>query len=520
MKVFRRIAEEDGYLDHALLPGWVRVEVTEVVQYALHLPQFFVRSPNVRYLLAYLREIGLRDVLRKVRSRRAEKIRNERCMLLGVGRVLHSDEPRVQPGTIVPFIVPDSGPPSERYVIPAKLVGDPWPQDDSTVCIGPGWKVLRADEAVGYPSVARVAGWSPWSGRALDISRSDITDAVRMALRSGGERADCGDQRDPILEHTDVTPKSGLTVFGYGNYVKTMIIPELSRQVPVRCVHEIDPWQIGPHTGSDWNWDTSPFLRSGENPEIVVIASYHHMHAKIAAEAIERGARAVIVEKPIATNAEDLERLVRTLESSKCEIFAAFQRRYSPFNSHILADLDVNMGGPVSALINAYEVRLPPQHWYTWPNSGSSIISNGCHWIDHFLFLNNYSSVRCLAANRLAESTVVIRVELENNASLALTLTHDGSPRLGVREHCEFRTYSRTVTIDDSSRYVSESQDKVIRRMKVRRLEAHKRMYRTFGKHIVAGTGGDSLRSLMISTQTMLDAERALRSQRVNGKAS
>ncbi|MGH3217621.1 MAG: Gfo/Idh/MocA family protein [Streptosporangiaceae bacterium] len=313
-----------------------------------------------------------------------------------------------------------------------------------------------------------------------------------------------------MTEHTETTRESGLTIFGYGNYVKTVVIPQLGRRIPVRCIHEIDPWQIGRRRNELWSWDTSPSLRPDEHPDVVVVASFHHTHVSIAVEAMERGARAVIIEKPIVTTSADLELLCAAVEKYKTPVFAAFQRRYTLFNEHIFADLRIRPGEPISCFGIAYEVPLPPQHWYRWPASGSRIISNGCHWIDHFLYLNDFSPARKVAAVPLGKTSTLIHIILENEAVLSLSLTDEGSPRLGVREHCEFRANGVTATVTDATNYMSESARGVIRRDRVHRLSAYRRMYRSMCEAIAAEADGDSLQSLTQSSQSVLAAEAAL----------
>jgi predicted dehydrogenase len=504
-----RSTEEDGYLDQAIIDGWVRIQAVEVTQYPLLDGQFFRRPLNIRFVLAYIRDIGLRDVARKICSRLAERVRNERCIVVGLGRVLESREPSITFGSLVPFIVPDSGPPSEHYVVRGDLVGDPWrggPADD----LAEAWRVVRPDTCGDDPDVARIAGWNAYSGSPWPLSRREIATVVGRALKVSGKSRSCSYGLTPVTEREEEPQEYGITIFGYGNYVKTMVIPQLGSKIPVRCVHEIDPWQIGRRRNEHWSWDTSPYLRSNEDPDVVVVASFHHTHAGIAVAAMKRGARAVIIEKPVVTTSTDLEILFETIAEYKTPVFAAFQRRYSPFNDCLVADLGVRPGDPVSSFTIAYEVPLPPQHWYRWPNSGSRIISNGCHWIDHFLYLNSFSPVRQLEADHLGDSSIVIRMSLENGATLLLSLTHAGSPRLGVREHCEFRANGVTVTVTDSKHYISESACGVIRRMRTHRFSAHQRMYRSISDAIVAGGGGDSLQSLWQSSHTVLAAEAAL----------
>jgi hypothetical protein len=99
---------------------------------------------------------------------------------------------------------------------------------------------------------------------------------------------------------------------------------------------------------------------------------------------------------------------------------------------------------------------------------------------------------------------------LVNEAVLSLSLTHEGSPRLGVREHCEFRANGVTATVTDAKNYMSESGQRVIRRARVHRFSAYRRMYRAMCDAIAAGADGDSLQSLCQSSHGVLAAEAAL----------
>jgi predicted dehydrogenase len=508
MRVLRRSAE-DGYLDQSISEGFIRVQVTRLTLFPIRAGQFFDRPMSISFTWAYVRKIGPRLVVRKVRSRLGERVRNQRCAAVGLGKVIESQEPSINVGAVVPFIAPDSGPPSERYVLWRDLVGDPWPgappnaRDDT-------WHVTTAGDVMHDAVLARIAGWNPYSGLPCPVTRSDVTGLVTRALRVTGRSAACAPGPEPVREREGSSRGSGITVFGYGNYAKTMIIPELGRDIPVRCVHEIDPWQIGRHREPAWAWDTSPCLRENEKADIVVVASYHHTHALLAAEAARKGVTSVIIEKPVATTHDDLKLLSDAITDHGTAVYAAFQRRYSRFNSDLLTDLRIAGGDPVSCFAVAYEVPLPPQHWYRWPASGSPVISNGCHWIDHFLWLNSFASVGDVVAERLRESVICVRMRLQNGAVLVLSLTSEGSPRHGTREHCEFRANGVTVTIDDSERYVSENASGIIRRKTANRLEAHQRMYRAISRSIRSGGTGDSLRSLEVSTGAVLAAEQCL----------
>ena len=498
--------------------GSVRIQVVNVTQYPPLGEQFFRRQFDFRFILAYAREIGLLNVVRKVRSRLAERIRNERCIVAGLGIVMESSDRSVIPGSLVPFIAPDSGPPAERCVVRRDLVGDPWRAKVPGYLPGM-WQVVRAHAVEEDPYISSIAGWNSYSGAAWPLSKHEIEAVVGRSLKADGHSTICAYSRSPVTERTETARESGLTIFGYGNYVKTVLIPQLGRRIPVRCVHEIDPWQIGRSRNEHWSWDTSPGLRPDEHPDVVVVASFHHTHAGIAVEAMKQGARTVIIEKPIVTTSADLDLLCAAVEKHKTPVFTAFQRRYSPFNKYIIDDLRIRPGEPVSCFGIAYEVPLPPQHWYRWPNSGSRIISNGCHWIDHFLYLNDFSPVRQVTAAPLGDASVLIRIILANEAGLSLSMTHEGSPRLGVREHCEFRANGVTATVTDAKNYLSESARGVIRKARVHRFSAYRRMYRSMCEAIAAGADGDSLQSLRQSSHAVLAAEAAMTGYRTQPRS-
>ena len=331
-----------------------------------------------------------------------------------------AEDPGIILGSLVSFVAPDSGPPSERYVVRRELIGDPW-RGEVPCNLPEIWQVVRADTVKDDPDISGIAGWHGYSGSPWLLSKHEVEATADRALKARGRPTICAYSRSPVTERTETARESGLTIFGYGNYVKTVVIPQLRKRIPVRCVHEIDPWQIGRNRNKLWSWDTSPEVGPDEHPDIVVIASFHHTHASIAVEAIERGARAVIIEKPIVTTSADLERLCVAVENTGLPSSRRSRGTIVGLTIHS-RQLAHTARGPVSCFSIAYEVPLPPQHWYRWPNSGTTIISNGCHWIDHFLSLI-ISRTRQVAAVPMEKASIFIRISLENGVILSLFLT-------------------------------------------------------------------------------------------------
>jgi hypothetical protein len=163
-----------------------------------------------------------------------------------------------------------------------------------------------------------------------------------------------------------------------------------------------------------------------------------------------------------------------------------------------------------------YEIPLPRLHWYTWPNSGSRLVSNGCHWLDYFLFMNDFAAVSDLRVEPMRGGDLVTCVRLVNGAQMIMSLTDAGSPRLGVRDVIDLRANNTTVRLVDATFYHAENRSRVLRTRSVNSMAAYKRMYDEICRRITRGEEGDSTESLR-STELMLDLEDALRVARSAG---
>jgi predicted dehydrogenase len=221
------------------------------------------------------------------------------------------------------------------------------------------------------------------------------------------------------------------------------------------------------------------------------------------------------VEKPLATSWKQYAALSTALESGgERRLFACFHKRYSRLNDWARSDLGVDPGEPVDMHCIVFEIPLPFLHWYNWPNSGSRIISNGCHWLDYFLFMNDYCQVVDAGVWAVSEPDVAAFVELDNGAKLVMSLTDTGSARLGVRDVIELRAGNVTVRLTDATYYDAENTAKVLRRRRENPMSAYRRMYRTICRRIAKGKPGDDL-STLCSSKLMLQIEDELRAKRL-----
>ena len=356
---------------------------------------------------------------------------------------------------------------------------------------------LDVDSAAALMSHAhQTLAESDWS-RARPLSTTPASEVAELAPAESHARQEKG-QRRAIL-------------FGMGNYAKTMTVPSMTPYCDVASVHEVDPMTVPRAGHRTVAWDTCPQLQADEDCDVCLIAGYHHTHGPLAVQALRRGAAAV-VEKPIVTTQRQLEQLVAELRQGRGTFFACYQKRYHPFNDRAYADLGVSPGEPISYHCIVYEVPLPRLHWYRWPASGSRILSNGCHWVDHFLHLNPGARVEAHHLTVGPEETVNCSVNLDTGAMFTMVLTECGSSRLGVREHVELRAGNGTVAMTDGCEYRSETSRQVATRRRLHRYAAHRAMYAAIGRKIVAGEPGDSVESVERSGGLILALDQAFRS--------
>lgn len=522
MKVLTHAKWTDGYLDYHRRGCEYRVQVIAWRTLGRVEGLYFVRPRSMRLVYNYLREVGGREVLRKVTSRTREGSRNEKYVSCGVGRVLEQGSGKeFSVGHLVVFLAPSHPACAERLVLPAALLLEAPSDLPFEATPGSIYHVSGPLQVASTSWWGPVAGWSAFSGSMLtsdvahmlgeastSIKATDWSCARRLPV----DAAALVSERRSNTRRSSTDGRKSAVLVGYGNYAKTIILPNVRRYLDVECVHEIDPTQILPGSGGEWAWDSAPTPRDGAHYDAWIIAGYHHTHAPLAVTALDAGSYA-IVEKPLATDQCQLDSLERAVRRSP-RLFAGFHKRYSPMNDWVHVDLGLTHGDAVSYHCIIYEVPLPERHWYRWPSARSRIVANGCHWIDHFLFLNDYAPVEALDVRHARNGTVSCFVTLANGACFTMVLTDQGAARVGVQEHIELRKGNATVRMTDGNVYHAEDARRVLRRARAHKYSGFRRMYRAIGQAILNGEAGDSPESLIASMQLVLALEDRLRSIR------
>lgn len=483
---------------------------------------YFERPKSLWMIWNYLRDIGPRHTLRKALSRNQESYRNDKYAACGIGYVREAPKGSgYAAGQAVVFLAPCHPRVAERIVLPAELVK---PVDASGLSFLPK-KGLIYHTKLGERTHSEqwwqpIRSWSPHSGIGLSLLEcSGLLDRAleslkhtdwRTAIQLRSRRRSVVQTRVAMDRPADIRRKSAV-LFGYGNYAKSIILPNVRKYLDVRCIHEIDPLQIPLNRPVQCGWDTAPQAGVDEKYEVFLIAGFHHTHVPLAIQALQQDA-CVVVEKPIAVDRAQLAALLEVMSGVRGKVFCCFHKRYSPFNALAREDLRLQLGEPVSYHCVVYEAPLPPDHWYRWPNSRSRLITNGCHWIDHFLFLNGYAEATAwdltLAPDRSAVNCSIV---LANGAFFTMVMTYDGSERIGPQDYVELRRNDRTVRIVNETVYLAEAKHRILRRRKVNKMRSYEQMYQVISRQIILNGAGDSVASVKGAVELGVRLEERLR---------
>jgi predicted dehydrogenase len=458
-------------------------------------------------------------LITKVWSRIREDRRNDKYVSCGIGKIIESAGDESLPkGKMVAFVATMHPALVERIVLPKEFI----------FSINDSFELPEISEnnilylPLGNGKLKDIwwkefIGWSVYSGTEVsEEGQKQILEGLKKEIRDSdwkNSQKISTQKSNPISEiKGDIlkpsSNKKSAVLFGYGNYAKINIIPYTSPFVDIKSVHEIDPTQIFVERRVQ-RWDSAPFPRENEKYDVYFVASYNHTHVPITLHALNQGAY-VVVEKPVVMDYGDLDNLEKALKIAGRKLFIGFHKRYGTFNDLALKDLGVKYGEPISYHSIVYELIQPEFFWYNWPVSRSTFFANGCHQIDHFLHLNNFSKPINFDIKLLQDHAVEVWIELENGAVFTTTFSEKGSMRVGPRDIVELKVPGKNIRIIDATRYLSEDDHKIIRKKRIFKTNSYRDMYREIGRRIANNEPGDSIESVMISGKIMLDLEEKL----------
>ncbi|RKY18930.1 MAG: hypothetical protein DRP63_01405 [Planctomycetota bacterium] len=246
------------------------------------------------------------------------------------------------------------------------------------------------------------------------------------------------------------TPR--ISVIGTGNFAATVLIPYLRRHsLELVAACDIRPERAtAVARGYGFQIATTDPEVAMQNVDAVVIATYHASHAHLVSMAIRKGLH-MFVEKPLCVTQPDLTRLSEILKEQVTErrvFMVGYNRPYAPATKKLKGVLS-RLSGPTIVVCGVKLYDLQPWSYYRWPNQGSRVITNACHWIDFCLSIINAAPLAVqtfTSTSSPIDEDFTICISFADGSLASLTFSSHGERLVDGRETiivykegCEFR---------------------------------------------------------------------------------
>jgi len=250
-----------------------------------------------------------------------------------------------------------------------------------------------------------------------------------------------------------------IAIVGAGMFTSSFHLPNLNKmnEYTIRAIVTASPFnskKVAKRYNARYSTTNYKEVLKDKNIDVVLIATRHNLHVPIAIAAA-KAHKDIFMEKPMATNEKDLEKLVNVLKKTKVNFMIGFNRRFSPLSIKAKEVLD-KKEGPfiINYTVNAGE--LSPESWVYDPvEGGGRVIGECCHFFDLFNFFINSNVVEVDAKNIKSdkenvkpEDNFITVLKYENGSIANLIYTSIGSRDM-PKERIEIFRGGSAAIIDD-----------------------------------------------------------------------
>lgn len=245
---------------------------------------------------------------------------------------------------------------------------------------------------------------------------------------------------------------------GAGGYARGMLLPNFAASGAefrsVATAGGLTAREVARQFGFASAASGSDEVIGDENVNLIVIATHHDSHAALAVSALGRG-KHVFVEKPVAINDAELDKVIAAANDSAGHLMAGFNRRFSPAAKQA-SEFFAGREYPLSILYRINAGRIPPDSWIQDQKvGGGRIIGEVCHFIDLMQFLTGSLTTRVYAEAVSSRShditdvdSVFITLKFADGSNGAIAYLAEGDKSV-PKERVEIFGGGRTFLIDD-----------------------------------------------------------------------
>lgn len=251
-------------------------------------------------------------------------------------------------------------------------------------------------------------------------------------------------------------------LIGAGGYASNVLLPNLrdagAKFRAVASASGVSAVNVGRRFGFEVCASGADEVIADEAVNLVVVATRHDTHARLARRALERG-RHVFVEKPLALTDEELNEVAEAAARAPGRLTAGFNRRFSPLAVRARKFFEGRGAGPLSIVYRVNAGRVPREHWTQDEREGGGrIVGEVCHFVDLMQFLTGARPVRVYAepvaspdAAAVDEDNVMITIRFADGSNGVVAYLAEGDRSL-AKERVEIFGEGRSFVLDDFRR--------------------------------------------------------------------
>ena len=250
--------------------------------------------------------------------------------------------------------------------------------------------------------------------------------------------------------------KGVIGVIGSGNFTSSTILPNLKKcNADIKYIASSgglsSTIMAKKHNIANSTSDYYEILNDDE-VDLVLVTTQHHMHAKMALEAINAG-KSVFVEKPLALNERDLDEIIKSYNSKDVNVSVGFNRRFAPLAKKMKKALGDSVT-PINIIATMNAGFIPKDSWvHDMQIGGGRILGEACHYIDLCSYLAG-SKVISVCMNSMGSNpkentdNASILLKYENGSNAVINYFSNGSKSYS-KERVEVYSQERTLVMDN-----------------------------------------------------------------------
>ena len=251
--------------------------------------------------------------------------------------------------------------------------------------------------------------------------------------------------------------KGVIGIIGAGNFTKMTMLPKLKGSGAnfkyIASQGGVTGTALAQKYGFSHSTTDYREILNDSDVDLVLVTTRHNSHAKFSEEILLAG-KHVFVEKPLALNTEELERVIAAQQASGKTITVGFNRRFSPHSEKIKSLLGQ---APMNVVATMNAGFIPANVWvHDLKVGGGRIVGEACHYIDLITYFTG-SKVKSVCMNAMGvnpeENTdnASILLKYENGSTGVINYFANGSKSY-EKERVEVFSQERTVILENFRR--------------------------------------------------------------------